>query len=305
MKTRDEVLGHMNGLHQAVWELAAIVIAFQDASAADPARRLAAEDVLLQTGLMVASGDGPQPSIGLTEVAGGNQTRVAAQASTAILQSAALLSGASTWTTQNDDAILAQGRASAQAVLGFKMFALPMMEGLGDFFSGPSPAMLDVGVGVAAMAAAYCEAFPRLRVVGLDVFPRALELARTTIEEAGMEGRIELRHQDVAQLEDVDKFCLGWLPAPFVPRPAVEAGLPRMVAALVPGGWIMVGHGKFEEGDLPRALTRFQTIAFGGTAIDNDEAQTLLRGVGLERIATLPTPEGAPAITVGRRPPAN
>jgi methylase of polypeptide subunit release factors len=87
--------------------------------------------------------------------------------------------------------------------------------------------MLDVGVGIAALAVAYCEAFPGLRVVGIDVFPRALELARTTVDDAGMGERIELRHQDVAQLEDRDKFCLGWLPAPFVPGAALEEGLKR------------------------------------------------------------------------------
>jgi hypothetical protein len=74
-----------------------------------------------------------------------------------------------------------------------------------------------------------------------------------------------------------------------------------MVAALVPGGWLMVGHGKFGEGGLSDALTRFQTVAFGGTAINSSGAQDLLRRVGLDHVVTLPTPEGAPGITVGRR----
>jgi hypothetical protein len=74
-----------------------------------------------------------------------------------------------------------------------------------------------------------------------------------------------------------------------------------MVDALLAGGWLVVGHGKFAEGGLSDALTRFQTVAFGGTAINGDEAQGLLRGVGLEQVVTLPTPEGAPGITVGRR----
>jgi hypothetical protein len=226
---------------------------------------------------------------------------LAAQAATGILQSAAVLSGANAWTGQDDEAILAQGRASAQGAQAFKMFAVPMLEGLGDLLSGASPVMLDVGVGVAAMAVAYCEAFPGLKVVGLDVLPRALELARRTIDEAGMADRIQLRHQDVATLEDRDAFCLSWLPAPFVPRAAIDAGLPRMVGALVPGGWLVIGHGKFADRRLSNALTRFQTVAFGGTAINGDEARDLLRGVGLEQIVTLPAPEGAPGITVGRR----
>ncbi len=300
MDTADEVRAHLNVLHEAVWELAAVVLALRN-SATDPDQRRAAEGVLVEAGLMVSSTDGAQPGPGLTEVISGDATAVASQAATGILQSAALLSGAVTWTTQDDEAIMAQGRASAQGAQPFKMFAVPMMAGLDDLLSGPAPVMLDVGVGVAALAVAYCQAFPRLQVVGLDIFPRALELARRVVDDAGMADRIELRQQDVAQLEDREVFCLGWLPAPFIPRATFEAGLSCMVAALVPGGWIMVGHGKFGESGVSSALTRFQTVAFGGTAIDNDEAQELLRGVGLELVATLPTPDGTPGITVGRR----
>jgi hypothetical protein len=75
-----------------------------------------------------------------------------------------------------------------------------------------------------------------------------------------------------------------------------------MVASLVPGGWLMVAHGNFGDRGLSNALTRFQTVAFGGTALDGEQAQDLLRGSGLEQVATLPTPDGAPGITVGRRP---
>jgi hypothetical protein len=63
----------------------------------------------------------------------------------------------------------------------------------------------------------------------------------------------------------------------------------------------MVGHGKFGTRGLSDALTRLQTVAFGGTAINADEAQDLLRAVGLQQVASLPTPEGAPGITIGRR----
>jgi hypothetical protein len=201
-----------------------------------------------------------------------------------------MLTGAAAWASQDDDALLAQGRASAQGVAAFKMFGLPALEGLKALFDGASPQMLDVGVGVAAMAVEYCRTFPTLRVVGLDVLPRALELARRLVDEAGLADRIELRNLDVASLDDDSAYALAWLPAPFVPRRALNAGLPRIVKALVPGGWLMIPHGKF------------QTTVYGGTALDDEEAEALLRGVGLEQVVTFPTPEGAPAITVGRRP---
>ena len=301
MDTADEVRAHLDTLHEAVWELAAVALALRDPATTDPEQRRAAERVLVESGLMVTAPAGAGPAPGLVEIAGGDQIRLAGQAAAGILQSAAVLSGASTWTNQDDEAILAQGHASAQGAPAFKAFMLPMMDGLEDLLSGPGPVMLDVGVGVGAMAAAYCDAFPTLRVVGLDVFPRALELARRTITEAGVAGRIELRHQDVATLDDLEVFCLAWLPAPFVPRAAIEAGLPRIVRATVPGGWLMVGHGKLEGRGRSDALTRLQTVAFGGTALDGDEAQDLLRGVGLEQVATVPTPPGAPGRTIGRK----
>jgi hypothetical protein len=301
MDRADDVRAHLNTLHEAVWELAAIALALRDPATVEPHQREAAECVLVEIGLMEPSPDGPKPSQGLVEAAGGDQAKLAAQAATGILQSAALLAGANAWTGQDDEALLAQGRASAQAAPAFKAFAVPMMEGLGEFLSAPRPMMLDVGVGVAAMAVAYCAAFPGLRVVGLDVFPRALALAQGVNDDAGMAERVELRLQDVVTLDDRDVFCLAWLPAPFVPRGAIEAGLPQMVRSLVPGGWVVVGHGKFGAEGRADALTRFQTVAFGGTAITDDEAQGLLRAVGLQQVATLPTPPGAPGITVGRK----
>jgi hypothetical protein len=94
------------------------------------------------------------------------------------------------------------------------------------------------------MAIEYCRMFAHLRVVGLDVAPRPLELARRLVDEAGMTHRIELRRQDVATLEDRRTFVLAWVPAPFVSPEALEAGVARVAAALAPGGWLILGHGR-------------------------------------------------------------
>lgn len=305
METPEEVGAHLNQLYEAVWQLAAIACALRASPEASSDLQRAVEEVLVKGGVAVDVDGATQVVDGLRQLidlGGGDPAKLASQAAAPILQAGALLSGAHQWTAQDDEALLAQGRASAQGAQMFREFAVPMMPGMDGLLAGPSPVMLDVGVGVAAAAVAWCQAWPSLRIVGLDVFDHALQLAERNVADAGMAERIELRHQNVAHLGDHDAFCLAWLPAPFIAPPALHAGLARIAEALVPGGWIVVGHGRFSESPLSSALTRFQTVAFGGTPLDDTEAHNLLNQSGFDLVSTLPTPPGAPAITIGRRP---
>ncbi len=84
-------------------------------------------------------------------------------------------------------------------------------------------------------------------------------------------------------------------------RAGKDEGVRRVADALVPGGWLTLGHGKFAGDPLEDALNRFKTIAYGGTALDNDQARQLLRQSGLSEIASAPTPPGFPAFTIGRK----
>ena len=128
--------------------------------------------------------------------------------------------------------------------------------------------MLDVGTGVAALAASYAELFPELTVVGIDVLPRVLALAEDLLRTSPVADRVILREQDVSGLTDEETFALAWLPAPFVPEEALRAGVPRIVRSLVPGGWLIVGHGKLAGDPLDDALTRFKTVSYGGTPLE-------------------------------------
>ncbi len=302
METAEQVHQLLNRLHEGVWELTALALVLGDGSAIDPGLLVDAQRILTELGLMAPGENGPIPSPGLAEMLAEGSANLASETAAPVLQCAALLSGSKAWMTQDESALVAQARASARAAAPFKQFVVPLLEGLTEMLDGEAPRMLDVGVGVGAMAVEYCRIYPTLRVVGVDVFPGVLELAKRFVEDAGMAPRIELRHQDVADLEDRGVFALAWLPAPFVPRPAIEAGLPRMAAALVPGGWLMVGHGKFNGEALAAAVTHLKTTAYGGTPLDDDGAQELLRTAGLEQVSSLATPDGAPGLTVGRRP---
>jgi hypothetical protein len=70
----------------------------------------------------------------------------------------------------------------------------------------------------------------------------------------------------------------------------------------VPGGWLVMGHGKFGGDPVENAVGRFKTVAYGGTALDDEQAAALLSDAGFDDVRSLPTPPGAPALTVGRRP---
>lgn len=231
-----------------------------------------------------------------------DRARTAAQAAAPLLQTAALVNGnGALWAGQSDAALLAQGRASAQGAAAFAQFGVPRLLGLAEALARPGARMLDVGTGVAALAVAYAELFPALTVVGVDVLPRVLDLAAQTVAASTAADRVVLREQDVSALDEEAIYVLGWIPAPFVPEWALREGMPRVARALAPGGWAMVGHGKFGGDPVEDALSRFKTVAYGGTALNDDQAQQMLRDVGLGNVMTLPTPPGAPAITVGRK----
>jgi SAM-dependent methyltransferase len=226
---------------------------------------------------------------------------VAAQAAAPLLQTSALLTGGQAWSDQPNEAIIAQGRASAQGAAAFERLGLPFMSGLAEALATPGARMLDVGTGVAALAASYAELFPELTVVGIDVLPRVLALAEELLRTSPVADRVVLREQDVSGLTDVETFALAWLPAPFVPEVALRAAVPRIVRSLIPGGWLIVGHGKLADDPVDVALTRFKTVSYGGTPLSDAQAQSLLEEAGLVEVTTVPTPVGAPAITVGRR----
>jgi hypothetical protein len=288
---RDQLYSLFRSGDQAIWSTAAVVLTIQGAASEE--QQAAAWAVLKASGL-----DGVASL--RAEEAGG----LAAQAAAPIHQVAALLRGeGQLWAAQSDEALPAQGGSSAQGAAAFAQVALPMMEGLQDAFAGGAR-MLDVGTGVAAIAVAYAELFPRLTVVGIDVMPRVLAMAAQTVAASSVSDRIVLRQQDVSALDEPETYAFAWLPAPFIPESALGTGVLRVVESLLPGGWLMLGHGKYDGLALSDAIGRFKTIAYGGTALDDGQAEGMLRSAGLVEVRTVPTPEGAPALTVGRKPTA-
>jgi predicted O-methyltransferase YrrM len=278
----------LNSGDRAAWLSAALAVAL-DISSPNELRSAALE--VLRSGGIDVDPDAFQRDRGA----------VAAQAAAPLLQSAALLRGDDrVWADQPDQALLAQGRASAQGAAALRQIGIPMMPGLAEALAAPGARILDVGTGVAALAIAYAEQFPAVTVVGLDIDDHVLELAAATVQGSDVSDRVVLRRQDVSTLNEPGTYALAWLPAPFIPEPALRSGAHRIAAALAPGGWIVLGHGKYTGDMAEDSINRFKTAAYGGTSLDEAQAQALLRNAGFTDVMTAPTPPGAPAITIGR-----
>jgi predicted RNA methylase len=290
-----DLLAAIAAWDQAAWSLAALALVAAGDGPADITA--AAQQLLSVSGITAAPG---QP------VPGGDAAtaqQIANQATAPLHQAVALASGrVINWSEQSDLALLAQGRASALGARFFAEVVLPVMGDLGSRLAAPGARMLDVGTGVGALAVAFAQVFPQLHVLGIDVLDRPLDLARQNIEASDVAVRVTVRKQDVAGFTDDTGFDLAFLPAPFVARPALQAGLPRVVAALRSGGWVFVAHGKFGGTPAEDALTTLKTLVYGGTPLDDAEAFNLLRGAGLTSVRLLPTPDGAPGITIGQQP---
>ena len=298
----------LDELGDAAWAAAAFVrlagtgalseAAFEPSSPED--RGAAA--TLAAAGLLDREGDVFTPAPGLAALADAGMLDARAQGMASSLgQLAGALGGDDNgWGAQDDATLLAQGRSSAMGGTMLAFVAVPSFEGLSARFDAGGE-LLDVGVGVGEITAAFCEALPAARVTGLDVLPRALELAHETIQARGLAGRVELRLQPVQELDDVDRFDLAWLPAPFIPDAVFPDAVERIRAALRPGGWLVVGAGRFDGDELSVAVTAWKTMRAGGTPLPADDARRVLEDAGLTDFQALPTPPGAPAIYAARR----
>lgn len=267
----------------------------------------AAADVLAAVGLLHSAPDGLRPASAISALFDSGMIGPMQQGLMSSLRQLAAVVGivdsGSGWRDADDETLIAQGKSSAFGGQMLALFGLPSLEGLSDCFASGGD-FLDVGVGVGELSAAFCAAVPLARVVGLDVLPRALELARATVAERGLGDRVELRLQSVADLDDRERFDLAWMPAPFLAAEIFAEAVVRVRSALRPGGWVVIGAGQFSGAPLAVAVTSWKTVRAGGTGLPADAAREVLEGAGFVDFAVLPSPPGAPALYGARRPPA-
>lgn len=204
----------------------------------------------------------------------------------------------------SDPALLdAWGARSVEPVAIWAEQLFPALEGLLEVLETPTARFLDVGTGVGRLAIAMCRQFPNLRVVGIDPFDTALELARRNVIEAGLESRITLRSALVQDLTDENCYDLAWVPVMFLPADVAAQGLHRVRAALRPGGWAVLGSLAAEGEGLQPAVLRLMSLLFGSGCLLPDDAAEMLSAADYESIRVLPATPGVPIrMIIGRCP---
>jgi SAM-dependent methyltransferase len=219
----------------------------------------------------------------------------------ALLEALALLdspAAAPGWRIEDPVLLRARGEASRARVAAITGFATTRPD-LAAILERPGR-MLDVGTGTGRLAMAAAQHWPALVVVGIDTWAPALALARADLAGSGVADRVELRQQDVLDLVERDTYSLAWLPAPFCARAVVEAAVPLLHAALVPGGWLVVGLTRIPGDPLGEAAARLRVTRNGGYPWQPYQVAGLLEQAGFGAVEMLEQPSGASHV-IGRR----
>lgn len=188
--------------------------------------------------------------------------------------------GRTSWDHANPSILLAQGHTSALLAEAFRRLVVPSLGGDLATRLEAGAWFLDVGAGVAALSVAMCRSWPTLRVVGVDPWGPALELAREQVAAAGLEDRIELREAVAESLQDSAMYDLAWVPTFFISGAVLERAIERVHAALRPDGCAIVGLYARPDDPLMAAVADLRTVRQGGVVHTPQETAALLKRAG-------------------------
>ena len=163
---------------------------------------------------------------------------------------------------------------------------------------GDVTSFLDVGTGVGLLAVAAANLWPACTIVGVDRWDTSLERARANVAQAGLGDRIEIRTQDVADVADVDRFDLAWVPTFFLREATLAAALPGLRRALTPGGRIVLGTSQAPPNPLAAAVSALGTVRGGGDDLDPKRGIELLEQSGFESAEVVTFPPPVPVVFV-------
>src|SRR6478735_24835 len=171
------------------------------------------------------------------------------------------------------------GRLS-MAISGAILTAERLLPDLGTQLGRPDSTFLDIGTGTGWLAIAMAQTHPDLTVTGIDIFAPSLDLARTNVREAGLDGRVELRQQNATELTASQQFDAIWLPLPFLPGDIIEPVIAAAARALRPGGWLLPGTFIGPDDRLSQLLNDLRIVRSGGHPWRPDEVTGMLTAAG-------------------------
>jgi SAM-dependent methyltransferase len=199
-----------------------------------------------------------------------------------------------------DDPAILQGIGNSSAGLVDRMVRVAAERPwLGDALVRPGE-VLDVGTGVGGIALAAAAAWPAKRVLGIDLWQPSLDLAKQNRCCSAVAERVTFKNQALQDLDEVARFDLVWVPAPFIPGAVVTGALPGLHRALRPGGALIIGVLPPPPDALGHALSRLRTIRNGGHPWSCAQAADLLLEHGFKDVE-VPAGQAGIHFVLGRK----
>jgi predicted O-methyltransferase YrrM len=315
---RTELMARVDELSDAAWALAALAASVGDAPLSDEHGAL-----LAACGLAEHEGEGG----GLGEDGGDGGGRRLRADYTAVLaaqrdpaafprriaemlrRAADAAEGRAVSDETDDAAFLADGRSSGAHMRVILAALVERIPGFADLLDHGVPRFLDVGTGIGAISAELVERSPGARAQGVDVDPRALRLAEEYLDERGVRDRVETRLLDVAELSETSGYDVVWLPLSVLAPETTEAALPRIRAALRPGGWLVAATALGDEpgeggADVHSAVVRWRMALSGVTPWGPGTVRRRLEEFGFGDVRSVGAPSGTVTVLTARAPEA-
>lgn len=186
------------------------------------------------------------------------------------------------WTYEDSSVLQERGRGSRAGARNFETIAR-QRPALATVLDGNTK-FLDVGTGTGWLAIECAKIWPRMQIVGIDIWEPALKIAESNVANEGLQDRITLRRQSINELSDQKAFDFIWVPTMFLPISIMDRITPRIVQALVPGGFVALGMFAAAPGPYGEDIRDLLTIRSGGHPWRPDELGNRLQSAGLRDV---------------------
>jgi ubiquinone/menaquinone biosynthesis C-methylase UbiE len=179
---------------------------------------------------------------------------------------------------------------------------------------GAGGTVLDIGSGGGHHIVHYARRFPQARVIGLEFDGPSIELARKTIAEAGLDGRVQIRQADANKLDDENMYDLVTMNIALheTGGPAEYRNvLKRVFQALKPGGAVVVSEipypdsaSAYREEPVYKMFAGVQLheALVGCGMITQGELRQLLEEGNFANVRTAGQPNPARFVMIGEKP---